>query len=137
MNKYYLDTNIVIRFLLQDHKTLSRKANRIFEEADNGDCSLILTDVAVAEAVWVLTSVYKIERQKVGETLTKLIIKRGIICRNKIVMIDALSKFSEVNCDFFDCYFAALAEDSGDGVASFDSDLKKFSGVTLWQESDQ
>lgn len=133
MKKYYLDTNIVIRFLLQDHKTHSAKANRLFETASEGKCLLVLTDVAIAEAVWVLTSVYKIEREEVGKTLETLISQKGILCPNVTVVSDALIRFQNVKCDFFDCYLAALAKDSGDSVASFDKDLKKFKDIKLWE----
>jgi len=133
MKKYYIDTNIVIRFLLQDHKALSPRANRLFEQAENGECILILTDVALAEAVWVLTSVYNIDRRNVGGTLAKLVVQKGIQCPGRAVLLEALTLYQDKNCDFFDCYLAALAKESDDGIASFDKDMKKFKDISLWE----
>jgi predicted nucleic-acid-binding protein len=133
MKKYHLDTNVILRFLLHDHEDLSPKANALFGTASEGNCVLVISDVAIAEAVWVLTSFYKVARENVAEILAKLIAQKGIQCANKDIMSDALTRFSGTNFDFFDCYLAAMAKSSGDGIASFDSDLKKFKDVKLWE----
>ena len=78
MKKYLLDTNVLLRFLLDDHPELSRAAARLFQQAADEKCLLILTDLCIAEAVWVLTSYYKIERQKVADSLAKLLLKGRI-----------------------------------------------------------
>ena len=56
----------LLRFLLDDHSELSQAAAGLFQQAadGNGKCLLILTDLGVAEAVWVLTSYYKLKRGK-------------------------------------------------------------------------
>ncbi len=132
MKRYFLDTNVLLRFLLDDDKKLSVLAKKLFREAESGACQLVLTDVALAEAVWVLTSFYKIESHIVAETLSKLIEKSGIHCEHAAELSDALRRFRDTKCDFFDCYLAALAVKSGDGVASFDRDFRKFKDVALW-----
>ena len=72
MTKYLLDTNVLLRFLLDDHAELSQAAAGLLQQAADGKCLLILTDLGVAEAVWVLTSYYKLERQAVAESLAKI-----------------------------------------------------------------
>ena len=51
MKKYLLDTNVLLRFLLGDHDELSPKAVRLFQQAANRECLVILTDLGIAEAV--------------------------------------------------------------------------------------
>ena len=133
MKKYLLDTNVLLRFLLDDHAELSRAAAGLFRQAADGKCLLILTDLAVAEAVWVLTSYYKLERQTVAESLAKMIVKAGIQCPTLEPTLDALARFKASKCDFFDCYLAAQASASDVAIASFDKDLKKFEDVSLWE----
>ena len=53
MKKYLLDTNMLLRFLLNDHAEQSPVAARLFRQAAERECLLILTDLGVAEAVWV------------------------------------------------------------------------------------
>ena len=132
MKKYLLDTNVLLRFLLDDHPELSRAAARLFQQAADEKCLLILTDLGIAEAVWVLTSYYKLERQKVAESLAKLLLKAGVLCPSLESVLDALARFKATNCDFFDCYLAAQAASSGVAIASFDSDLRKFEDASLW-----
>ena len=94
---------------------------------------LVLTEVAVAEAVWVLQSHYKTRRAEIVEALRKLVISAGVRCIRQEEMIDALNRFASTNCDFLDCYLAALAAASGDHVATFDKDFDRFDDVKRWQ----
>lgn len=132
MKKYLLDTNVLLRFLLDDHAELSRAAARLFQQAADEKCLLILTDLCIAEAVWVLTSYYKIERQKIADSLAKLLLKAGVQCPSLEPVLDALARFKATNCDFFDCYLAAQAASSGIAIASFDKDFRKFDDASLW-----
>jgi len=59
--------------------------------------------------------------------------KSGIHCPNSIVILDALHRFRDTNCDFFDCYLAAMFADSGHAVASFEHDFRKFPDIALWK----
>jgi predicted nucleic acid-binding protein len=131
VKKYLLDTNVLLRFLLDDHPEPSVAA-RLFQQAADEKCLLILTDLCIAEAVWMLTSYYKLERQKVAESLAKLLLKAGVQCPSLEPVLDALARFKATNCDFFDCYLAAQAAGSGVAIASFDSDLRKFEDASLW-----
>ncbi len=132
MIRYLLDTNVLLRFLLDDDKKQSAQARKLFHQAESANCLLVLTEIALAEAVWVLTSFYKVDTTVVAETLASVIQKPGIYCNNSDTMLAALKRFRETNCDFFDCYLAAAAVGSHDAIASFDRDFRKFSDVRLW-----
>jgi predicted nucleic-acid-binding protein len=132
MKKYLLDTNLLLRFLLADHTTLSQKAEHLFQRAANRECLLILTALGLAEAVWVLSSYYKLQRKQIADNLAKLIVRVGVQCPEQSIILDALQRFTATNCDFYDCYLAASAVASGTSIASFDKDFAKFADVTLW-----
>jgi predicted nucleic acid-binding protein len=129
MTKYLLDANVLIRFLRGDHSKHAAAAQSLFSEACAGNCSLILTEVVVAETVWVLNSVYSVDRRRIALGIQKVILSAGVRCINRNEMIDALDRFASTKCDFIDCYLAALAAQSGDHVASFDKDFKRFPDV--------
>ena len=133
MIKYLLDTNVLIRFLLGDHAKHSPAARALFTDACDGRCVLILTEVAVAESVWVLHSFYNIGREKITEGLGKVILSAGVRCLRRDQMLNALDRFASTKCDFLDCYLAALAESSGDRVATFDKDFDRFDDVKRWR----
>lgn len=135
MTRYLLDTNVLLRFLRNDHVRFSPAARALFSDASDGKCVLVLTEVAVAEAAWVLESYYKTRRAEIAEALHKLVISAGVRCIKQEEMLDALSRFASTKCDFLDCYLAALAAASGDFVATFDKDFDRFDDVKRWQFS--
>ncbi|MGL4514657.1 MAG: PIN domain-containing protein [Lacipirellulaceae bacterium] len=132
MKRYLLDTNVLLRFLLADSDALTAKARALFARAEGGECVLVLTDVALAEAVWVLESHYKVDRATIAGTLSALVTKPGVRCSGGAAVADALGRYASTKIDYFDCYLAALAAESGDTVASFDRDLRKFKDVEVW-----
>jgi predicted nucleic acid-binding protein len=132
VKKYLLDTNVLLRFLLGDHDELSAKAAWLFQQAADRECLVVLTDLCIAEAVWVLTSYYKLERKPVSENLAKLLVRAGVHCPDLEALLDALTRFKTTNCDFYDCYLAAQGAAAGIAIASFDKDFTKFKDVTLW-----
>lgn len=133
MIKYLLDANVLIRFLRGDHPEHSLAARILFNEACDGKCILILTEVTVAEVVWVLDSVYDTTRQKIATGIRKVILSAGVRCYNRDEMIDALDRYASTKCDFIDCYLAAQAAKSGDHIASFDKDFNRFTDVKRWK----
>ena len=132
MTRYLLDTNVLLRFLRSDDARHSPAARGLFSDACDGKCVLILTEVAVAEAVWVLDSFYQTGREHIAEALRKVIISAGVRCAKQDEMLDALQRFASTKCDFPACYLAALATASGDHVATFDKDFERFDDVKRW-----
>ena len=47
-----MDTNVIVRYLVQDHAAHARAAGRLFEACDRGDVTLVLLPAAVAECVF-------------------------------------------------------------------------------------
>lgn len=131
-SKVLLDANILLRFLLDDHPTLSPRARQVFSAAASGEIVLVVTDLVLAEAVWVLSSFYKLERSDIALQLSTFLGLSGIDCANVSLLRDALARYAQTNCDFVDCYLAAIAASNHVGVASFDSDFRKFQDVRLW-----
>lgn len=67
-----LDTNVIVRFLINDDKTQGRKARVLFENAERtGERYLICTPVLL-ETIWVLSAVYDLAREDVLHALELL-----------------------------------------------------------------
>jgi len=112
-----IDANVILRYLLGDHQQMSEDARQIIE-----DGSFTLPEV-LAEVVYVLTGVYKIERSEVGKTLIEFLDEAEI--QNQEAICEALSLFSETSFDFVDCILIARHKVLGDEIASFDKKLNK------------
>ena len=76
MTNYYLDTNVILRFLLRDNDILHKKSEKIFLEAEKGKSKIIITPSVIFEIVYVLEKVYKIKREKISKLLDFLLNKK-------------------------------------------------------------
>lgn len=83
-----LDTSIVVRYLTGDPPDLAEQAARIIDEEDQ----LQVTDVAVAETAYVLTSVYRVARDVVVDHLIAFLQKENIstFALDKSLVLQAL-----------------------------------------------
>jgi predicted nucleic acid-binding protein len=69
-----LDTSVIVRYLTGDPKHLASRAARIID----GETSLLVTDVVVAETAFVLSSVYGVPRRAVVDRLVELLQRRNL-----------------------------------------------------------
>ena len=126
-----LDTNVILRFLLADHETLSPRARAYFRRAAKGELSLLIPSVVVAECVFTLRSFYKLAQPDVAAALLQLLRLPGVAATEGEVVRSALSLYAEKNVDFADAFLAALAHEKGLSVGSFDRDLGKLGAALL------
>lgn len=70
----FLDTSVVIRYLMNDNQALAERAEQII----TSDLTLWLTGGTLAEIAYVLTRVYDIPREVVVDELIKLIRRPNI-----------------------------------------------------------
>ena len=66
---YYLDINPVVRLVTGDPPRMAKAATELFERAARREFALHLTATVVAEAAFVLTSFYKVSRERSVEAL--------------------------------------------------------------------
>jgi predicted nucleic-acid-binding protein len=134
--KYILDTNVIIRFLANDHPVHSPAAFRLFEQASHGTITLILDHVIIAECVYVLSGkYYQVSREEIFRLLEKIIDFAEVQSENKIVMISALHHYAALNVDYPDAYLASLAEMKRISVASFNKKDFNRMGINNYQPS--
>lgn len=129
MAKLLLDTNVIIRFLTGDHPAHSPRSRSLFARAAAGDVTLFVTDLALAETVWVLQSFYKLDRSAIATALKGLIGFTGIEVHNKAKLLSALQNFAQSGVNFVDAYHAAIAAAESIAIASFDRDFDQFADV--------
>lgn len=96
---------------------MSEEARRIIEKG-----AFTLPEV-LAEVVYVLKGVYKINRAEIGGTLRKFLDEIGM--DQQEVICEALSIFSESSLDFVDCILIARHRVLGEEIMSFDKKLNK------------
>jgi predicted nucleic acid-binding protein len=124
------DTNVLIRLLTGDPPEQARAAVAAFEAAAEGRFALVLTDVVLAEACYVLASAGVAPAQAAGHLL-RILDLPGVEVVDETVLRGTLELWSEGKLDVADAYLAALARRiRGGAVLSFDRDLERVPGVT-------
>ncbi len=127
INKVILiDTNILLRFLLQDHPQHFIQAKSIFHQAALGRVKVYLDEVIVAEAVWVLTSHYDIDKLDASQKLIKFLSQRWVKNPRKKVILKALWLYSSTNLSYVDCWAWCVAKSQKMELGTFDRSLKRF-----------
>ena len=114
-----IDTNVILRYALNDHPELSPKAKEIFLNND----ILILTEVA-AEAIYVLNGVYKFSRKEIADELLVIFSMDNIYLEDEQMLFCAIDEYAATNLDFVDTFLYAQHKYSGKEVLTFDSKLK-------------
>jgi len=117
-----VDTNIILRWLLGDNAVLSSKAEEIVKEADRS--SLLITDVIVAEIVYVLRSTGR-DRSQTSEALQLLGRTEAFKFENEELVIRITTLLISTTLDFADCYLLAKARKEKLGLETFDKLLEK------------
>lgn len=120
-----LDTNIVLRLILSDVPAQSAKAAEFIATS-----SCYITDVVVAESVYVLERVYKFERDYISELMT-ILFKLETVAYSEDVVKMAFTFYKNFRAlSFADCYSLAEARISKNDLITFDRKLIKKGGTT-------
>jgi len=124
-----IDTNLIVRYLVQDHEAHARAANKLFDACDRGDAIIVVLPVVLAECVFVLESFYGHPRAGIAAALGRLISSPGVEISYPAIHLDALSRYKATKVHFVDCVIAATAVANKLAVSSFDQDFRKFGDV--------
>lgn len=129
-----VDTNLIVRYLVQDHEKHARAAGRLFDACDRGDVVVVVLPVVLAECVFVLESFYKHPRTDIASALRQLISSPGVEISEVTVQLDALKRYKGTKAHFVDCLIAANAVAKNIPVSTFDQDFRKFVDVRVETE---
>ena len=115
-----VDTNIILRYLLNDNEKLNKEAVQII---DNNDI-FIPTEVIV-EVSYVLNKVYKVEKSEILDVVLQLLNMDGINFRNNETIELAFKTYAKKNLDIVDCILFAYYKNEHLDVKTFDKKLSK------------
>ena len=115
MKKILIDANVILRYLLNDIEEQAVEAKKIIEIG-----AFTIPEV-IAEVIYVLKSVYKIERKEIGNAITSVL--EEIDIENKNIILKSVEIFSETNLDFVDCILISYNKIENVEIFSFDRKL--------------
>jgi predicted nucleic-acid-binding protein len=120
-----IDTNVLVRYIMQDDVSQAELAGRFFNSLDTSDPGFISL-VTLAELGWVLGRSFKLKRLKIVHAQEKLLNSEQLMVELDPLVREALELFQQGNADFADCLIAKCSEAAGcDSVVTFDRKAAK------------
>lgn len=117
-NMRLIDANVILRYLLMDNQEMAYQAKEII------DTGAYAKPEIIAEVVYVLKGVYKINRQTVSIYIKTLL--KSIYCEESAPLIYALNLYADSTLDFIDCLLVAYQALNNESVFTFDKKLNKY-----------
>jgi predicted nucleic-acid-binding protein len=126
-----LDTNVLVRYIMQDDPVQSPKSTELIESLTSDNPGFI-TMVSVVELYWVLTSAYELSGKQVAQALDALLHTKQLLVERADQVMRALRVFGEGRADFADCLIERSASGAGcERTMTFDGKASKYAGMTL------
>jgi predicted nucleic-acid-binding protein len=126
-----LDTNVVVRYLMQDDALQSPKANALVESLTAENPGFV-TLVSVVEIGWVLSSCFNLSRAQTAQALDAMLRTRQLRVEQSDLVRQALRIFGKDKADLADCLIACSATQAGcHKTMTFDVAASKHAGMTL------
>lgn len=122
-----IDTNIILRFILNNDLSLSPKARIIFEKITKGKIKTFISLLITSEVIFTLERSYKIPKVEIVKSLSHIFKLTNLIVEKRELVEQAFVYYLENNISFPDAYQVALMlEKKVKQIYSFDEDFDKF-----------
>lgn len=122
----FVDTNVLVRHLTGDPPDMAARATAYL----GTERELLLTDLVVAETVYVLESFYETPRDQVAQAVRSLVGFASILCVDRALLLRAIEVYETDRIDFAEAYLVACAESTGvSRVASFDPSIDRINTI--------
>lgn len=127
-----LDTNVVLRLLLNDDPAQKMRAAKLIQQAKKLDPRTIITLAVVLEMEWVLRSRAKMSKTQTLIVFDLLLESYDIEIDNEKALEQALHIYANTAADFAECLFLAQYQRMGcDTMLTFDAKAARMAGVEL------
>lgn len=126
------DTNLVVRLMVEDDERQLRKARGILEQAVERDEQVLVTDIVLSEIEWVLSSAYRVPRERILSALQALAGDSRFRFESDERLSDALSAYQHSTADLSDLLLGFRARELGATTTfTFDRVLRRLDGFTV------
>ena len=127
-----LDTNILVRHLVQDDPVQSKKASQFILTTCTREAPGVINRIVLCELVWVLESAYDYPRRQIADVLEKVLMTSQFWVEDLSLAWVALRAYRDGPADFSDYFLARLNRELGcSRTVTFDKQAGKAEGFEL------
>lgn len=122
--KIFIDTNVWLRLLAADEKSLYQSAYELLSNVESAQLKPYTSTIVLLEIQYVLTSVYKVSREEALNDIDGVLSTRNITLIEETYFSKALQLSREKRIKLSDCLiYTQLPSEAI--LCSFDKDFKK------------
>lgn len=127
-----LDTNVLVRYIVQDDPEQSRIAVKVIEETVSAGHRLVIFPIVLCELVWVLESAYGYRKVEIHPVIDQIMRTAQFEIIEKDTLWRVLADYFEGSADFSDYYIGRVNERVGSlTTLTFDKSLNSSRLFTL------
>ena len=127
-----LDTNILVRYLVQDDVKQAALAEQLIDSLDASQRRGFVSLVVLVELVWVLEARFDFDRADVRSIVQELLDSNDLLIESSDLVRHALRACVAKSVDFADCLIERVAHHFGATVTyTFDQGASKHAGMML------
>jgi predicted nucleic-acid-binding protein len=127
-----LDTNIIVRYLIQDDPVQSLKATQIIEGRLTEEQPGFISLVTMAETAWVLERTYHRSSQEIARAMEAMLQADSLLIQNEEEVFTAMVTLKTRQGGFADALIAALGLWAGcASTLTFDKKASRIGGFEL------
>ena len=121
-----LDTNVLVRFLIQDDEQQSKIVNTLFAEAESSRQPLYVNTLVVLEMIWVLKSAYNVSRKDILNSLNEMLSMSALEFQDQSLVRAFVTGANGNNFDLSDLLIGHVASSVGcETTLTFDKKAAK------------
>lgn len=127
MDEVFLDSNILIRFVVKDDIKMYEASKEFFTQVKSNKKKGLIPILVFQEVVWVLNHYYKLTRKEIVESLLEILTLESIQVYDarKDQILDLLKFYGQSNLDLVDIYLHLEAKKISGKIFSFDEQLMR------------
>lgn len=127
-----VDTNLLLRLLVNDDPAQAAKAKQLFDARAGEDGSIWVGDTVLVELVWTLSRAYGRLRADLVTALRALACHATLMIESADAVRAAIEVYERSLADFSDCLLPEKAQRAGcDQLVTFDNGVRALAGVAL------
>lgn len=127
-----LDTNILVRYFVQDDPLQGEKATQFIEKAVAEGEICFINNIVLCELVWVLESAYGYSKEEIADLMEKILRTSMFNFESKDAAWWSLREYKKSKADFSDCLISRQNKNYGcSKTVSFDKGVKRVDGFVI------
>lgn len=126
-----LDTNVLVRYLVQDDLEQWRLADEYIKRVKANGETCFLNNIVLCELVWVLKTAYKLSRNEIIDVLEKILKADAFDFENREAAWWSVQQMKQGKADFSDYLINKINQQAGcHETVTFDAKLQGVEGIS-------